>query len=176
VTKNESEVFSSAIEEQYGAAIAMLEKVINSCPEEVWDERNSGPPFWQVAYHTMWYLDWYLGGSKEERENFTSKYKKGLENLREIPDEILSSEQIISYLDGIKRKAKQRTNILNLEELRRKPIYEWHGNSILSSMIYNIRHVMLHIGALNSRLLRKGVELKNWVSQAPISVDNDSAV
>jgi len=57
---------------------------------------------------------------------------------------------------------------LTLEELIQPSVFEWHGGSIHSSLIYNIRHVMLHIGALNLRLLRKGINLDNWVSHAPI--------
>ncbi|MFX0151229.1 MAG: hypothetical protein ACFFAJ_10640 [Candidatus Hodarchaeota archaeon] len=73
---NHAEIVSNALCEQYGAAIKMLEKVLTSCPIKVWDERTSGPPFWQVAYHAIWYLDWYLGGSKKECEAFTPKLEK----------------------------------------------------------------------------------------------------
>ncbi|MFW9780401.1 MAG: DinB family protein [Candidatus Heimdallarchaeota archaeon] len=174
MAKNEPEIFSGAIQEQYGAAIAMLEKVVDNCPEDVWDERTSGPPFWQVAYHTMWYLDWYLSGSKKERQAFTSKYEKGLEDLRNVPEKTLSSKQLISYLDQIRSKARNNLGILDTEMLSQASVFEWHGNSILSSSIYNIRHVMLHIGALHSRLLRKDVELRNWVSHAPLSTAPES--
>ena len=51
------DIIKVALNEQYGAAIGMLEQDLKSCPNEVWDDRTSGPPFWQVAYHAMWYLD-----------------------------------------------------------------------------------------------------------------------
>ncbi|MFX0211613.1 MAG: DinB family protein [Candidatus Hodarchaeota archaeon] len=164
----ESEVISNAFQEQYGAAIEMLEQVVKNCPEEIWDDRTSGPPFWQVAFHTMWYLDWYLGKSKDDRMKFSPGFEADLKNLNKPPKETLTPEQLLTYLFKIKKKSKQRIDQLTLHELMQLSIFEWHGSSIHSSLIYNIRHAMLHIGALNSRLLRKGMKLDNWVSYAPI--------
>jgi hypothetical protein len=166
---NYSEIFSNAPHEQYGAVIKMLENVIKSCPAEVWDERTSGPPFWQVAYHTMWFLDWYLGVSKEERETFIPKFEgERCENLDKLPKEKITREQLLTYLFDIKGKANRRMGQLTVDTLIQPSVFEWHGNSILSSMMYNLRHVMLHIGALNYKLLRKGVSLENWVCHGSI--------
>lgn len=55
-----------------------------------------------------------------------------------------------------------------MDTLIQPSVFEWHGNSIISSMIYNLRHVILHIGALNFKLLRNGVSLENWVSRSSI--------
>ncbi len=164
----ESEIIANAFKEQYGAAIEMLEQVIKNCTDKIWDDRSSGPPFWQVAFHTMWYLDWYLGKSEDDRKKFKPGFKADLKNLDEAPKETLTRERLQAYLFEIREKCKQRLDQLTLEELTQPSVFEWHGNSIHSSLIYNIRHVMLHIGALNSRLLRKGIMLENWVSHAPI--------
>ena len=156
---------STAIHEQYGAAIEMLENVIIKCPEEVWDDSRQGPPFWQVAYHTMFYLDWYLSSSKEERESFKPDYETEFRVLDSKPEGSLDRKQILTYLMKIKLKAKRRLETVTTKELKQPAFFEWHGSSILSSLFYNLRHVMLHVGALNSRLLRKGIKLDNWVSQ-----------
>ncbi len=166
---NESEIFLDAINEQYGAAIAMLKKNLKSCPEEVWDDRTSGPPFWYVAYHVMWYLDWYLSDSKEARKSFKSKFGEDLsQDLNKVPVITLTHAQLLDYLSDIKEKTKKRFENLTSDELLQSSVFEWHGNSVLSSLIYNLRHLMLHIGALNLRLHREGVKLENWVSSKRI--------
>ena len=166
---NESKIFIDAIREHYGAAIAMLKKNLKSCPEEVWDDRTSGPPFWHVAYHVMWYLDWYLSDSKESREVFHSKFgEEPSRHLNESPKITLTKTQLFDYLSDIKGKAKIRFQKLTPGDLRQPSIFEWHGTSVLSSLIYNIRHLMLHIGALNLRLHSKGVKFENWVSSKRI--------
>jgi hypothetical protein len=166
---NESEIFLDAISEHYGAAIAMLKKNLKSCPSEVWDDRTSGPPFWHVAYHVMWYLDWYLSDSKKARESFKSKFgKEPSQDLNKEPEITLTQAQLLEYLSDIKEKAKNRFENLTTDELLQSSVFEWHGNSVLSSLIYNLRHLMLHIGALNLRLHSKGVKLENWVSSKRI--------
>lgn len=165
----ESKIVLNAINEQYGAAIAMMKKNIKSCPKEVWDDRASGPPFWQVAYHVMWYLDWYLSDSKEARESFKSKFGEELsQDLNKAPEIALTQTQLLDYLSDIKEKAKIRFENITTDELLQPSIFEWHGNSVLSSLIYNLRNLILHIGALNLRLHSKGVKLENWVSSKRI--------
>ena len=164
-----SKIFSDAIHEQYGAAIEMLEQNMKKCPKEVWDDRTSGPPFWQVAYHVMWYLDWYLSDSKEARESFKSKFgEEPLQDLNNAPKIALTRNQLLDYLSDIKEKAINRFGNLTSDELIQRSIFEWHGKNILSSLLYNLRHLMLHIGALNLRLHRKGVKLENWVNNQRI--------
>ncbi|MHA2287972.1 MAG: DinB family protein [Promethearchaeota archaeon] len=162
---NESKLFLDALSEQYGAAIAMLKKNLKRCPEEVWDDRTSGPPFWHVAYHVMWFLDWYLSESKEEREAFKSKFGgEPSRHLHESPEITLTKAQLLDYLSDIKEKAKNRFENLTTDKLLQSSIFEWHGTSVLSSLLYNLRHLMLHVGALNLRLHSKGVKFENWVS------------
>jgi len=166
---NESEIFLDAISEHYGAAIAMLKKNLKSCPAEVWDDRTSGPPFWHVAYHAMWFLDWYLSDSKEAREGFKSNFGEDPSHSLNEPTKItLTKNQLLEYLSDIKEKTKNRFDNLDTDELLQSSVFEWHGNSVLSSLIYNLRHLMLHIGALNLRLHTKGVKLENWVSSKRI--------
>ena len=44
----------------FGASIDMLENAIQSCPDELWGDRARQPEFWYVAYHTLFFLDFYL--------------------------------------------------------------------------------------------------------------------
>ncbi len=165
------EFIKGALNEQYGAAIGMMEQNLKSCPKVVWDDRTGGPPFWHVAYHTMWFLDWYLSDSKKTRESFKSKFGEAsshLEQLNTTPEITLTPEQLLEYLSEIKKKAKNRFDNLTMDELIRPSVFEWHGKSSLSSLLYNLRHIMLHIGALNLRLRRKGVKLDNWVAHRKI--------
>ena len=104
---DESKIILDAISEHYGAAIAMLKKDLKSCPDKVWDDRTNGPPFWHVAYHVMWFLDWYLSDSKEARENFKSKFgEEPSRHLNESPEITLTPNQLLEYLSDIKQKAK----------------------------------------------------------------------
>lgn len=161
-------IISKALLEQYGAAIKMLKLIINKCPFDIWNDRSSGPPVWQVSYHAMHFLDFYLERSKEGRNEFQKEFKDFPHQFDYIPVEILTREQLIKYLLKIKKKAKKRFENITVSELLQPSVFEWHGISVFSSLMYNLRHVMLHIGALSSKLHRIGVDFKSWVSKAPI--------
>jgi len=51
--------------EQFGAAIDMLENDIVASPEEVWGDRSGYCEFWYLAYHTLFFLDYYMSESSE---------------------------------------------------------------------------------------------------------------
>ena len=48
---------------QFGAAIDMLENAIAECSEHLW---NTDSEFWYKAYHTLFYLDYYLSMEPEK--------------------------------------------------------------------------------------------------------------
>ena len=63
---------------QFGATITMLENAIRACLDELWCEHlhseslphSDFSEFWYVAYHTLFWLDFYLS---ESIEGFTPK-------------------------------------------------------------------------------------------------------
>src|ERR1700685_389800 len=58
---------------QFGAAIDMLENAMRACPGDVWSDPSKPPRwisrdvvgFWYVAYHTLFFLDFYLSDPAE---------------------------------------------------------------------------------------------------------------
>lgn len=162
MNENEYQTIINGLNEQYGATIEMLEKTIDLCPPTLWNE-DKEPSYWQVVYHAMWFLDYYLVGTREERENFKSPFNI-TPQLKEVPEKELSKEECLNYLVKIKDKAKTKFSKLSFIEIIKPSIFEWHGENVLSSLIYNIRHVMLHVGALNVKLRSLGVEFESWVS------------
>ena len=49
---------------QFGAAIDTLENAIKDCPVEVWEDQTGETfrHYWYIAYHTIFWLDYYLVG------------------------------------------------------------------------------------------------------------------
>ena len=43
----------------------MLRSAIEACPDDLWDDRAHGAPFWHLAYHALFYADFYLSDSAE---------------------------------------------------------------------------------------------------------------
>jgi hypothetical protein len=169
-------IIRTALSEQLGAAIKMVDNIIVKCPEPLWMDESAGPAFYKIVYHILYFIDVYLSRSKDEsdafqprfdfaedfgisKENFADKYWK----------KALSKAECQLYLSEIRIKAQKLINDVTSEELVSTPIFHWHGSSFIGSLIYNIRHIMLHIGALQGRLRMNGVEERFWVGASLIN-------
>ncbi|MFQ5979220.1 MAG: DinB family protein [Candidatus Heimdallarchaeota archaeon] len=168
---NTNQQLSQSISEQYGAALTMLENIITSCQNELWEDATKETVVSQVVYHTLFFIDYYLGKDLEERENFEGKLGKDFMGERTDGMEwnkIYSKKELLDYLEDIRQKASKRFTQLTLEELQNPSLFHWHGSSVLSSLLYNLRHIMLHVGALHVRLNLVGREPMKWVSKASV--------
>jgi hypothetical protein len=50
---------------QYEAALCTLNACIDRCPENAWNKRVVNHKFCQIAFHTLFYADYYLGPSDD---------------------------------------------------------------------------------------------------------------
>lgn len=168
-------IIMNAFTEQYGAAFKTLEKIMDVCPDDFWNDEQVGPQIYKVLYHTLFFIDLYLSLTKEARDNFTPKFKQA-EDFRTSKENFhpkewksaISPKEIREYIKDLRSKARDGFKSLELDSLLADPIFEWHGSSLFSSLMYNLRHIMLHIGALQARLRISGVEEQFWVSQSPL--------
>ena len=48
------------LKSQYHASLAMLLEAIDTCPGSLWTSDAYTNPYWQVAYHTLYYTHLYL--------------------------------------------------------------------------------------------------------------------
>jgi uncharacterized damage-inducible protein DinB len=154
-----TELFLEVCRVEYEAVIKMLEEAIKLCPDEIWNKTLDEPPFWQQVYHTLHYLDFYLG---DNPKTFEKRFELK-ENLNERTDEILTKEQLSSYLTAIKKKTTKVLDEINEKKLEGKNSYFWTGPTIAHKLVYNIRHSQHHIGRLNSILRRCANDASKWV-------------
>ncbi len=168
-------VIQATLVEQYGAALKTLNNIINKCPDSLWEDESNGPPFYKIIYHILYFTDLYLSRTKEERTAFRPRFEFAedfsisKENFAHVYwEKVLSKEECVLYLSEIRDKAQIFLNHVTITELVSEPLFEWHGSSLLGSLFYNIRHIMLHIGALQGRLRMNGFDEKLWVSKSAI--------
>lgn len=156
-----------AVSEQYAAALKMLEDTVTKCDAALWQDSTTETVISQVIYHTMFFVDFYLSKNKAERESFKGKYGDDGGSFHE-PDRLFTKEQLTTYVQEIKEKANELFSELTIDDLNKQPVFEWHGSSELSSLLYNLRHIMLHVGALHVRINAVGNNMPlRWVSKIP---------
>ena len=92
----------------------MLENAMRACPDKLWSDRSKSPEwverdvvgFWYVAYHTLFFLDFYLSGSAD---GFTPPAPFTLDELDPaglLPERPYTKAELQSYLDHGRKKCQ----------------------------------------------------------------------
>jgi hypothetical protein len=101
--------------QQFGATIDMLENALLTCPSTQWQGRlwsdhsdPEYPAFWSITYHTLFWLDLYLTGS---REGFAppAPFMNKLDPAGVLPERPYSRDELHAYLVHLREaRARQR--------------------------------------------------------------------
>ena len=164
-------MWKTALWQQFGAAIDMLDNALRDCPDELWAadawEDRSAPgfsAFWYLAYHTLFWLDLYLS---ETGEGFTPPAPFGLEELDpdgKLPPRAFTRSELQDYLVHGRRKCHETIMSLTDVELGRPRTRAEMPFAEL--LLYNMRHVQEHAAQLNMFLGQRAGLAAGWVGRA----------
>jgi hypothetical protein len=149
------------IKSQYWASLAMLRQAIEKCPETLWVDASYKNPFWNIAYHALFFTHLYLQPN-EDKFIAWEKHRDevvGMEGYEE-GIEPYSKEEILTYLDLCLDQVEKQVDALDLEA---ESGFRWLPFDKLELQFYNIRHLMLHTGELCERLGAQGEIEVGWV-------------
>ena len=156
------ESLKQALHQQYGAAIDMLENAVQACPEWLWDNNSKGPAFWQVVYHTTYYLDLYFS-EFEEVLSTSPKHDGAAHRLEFIPERTRSKDELLGLLSKARLKCFSVVDIIDPTYLEGSTPFEWQSFNRANLVLDNLRHVQHHVGQL-VMLLRREVNVDlEWV-------------
>ena len=162
------ETFKTEIWKQFGASLDMFENSLKQCPDELWTNEDTN--FWYIAYHTLFYTDYYLS---EEPDNFQppppyspSEFQEGI-----MPERVYTKEELISYTQHCREKCRKLLADFTEEKARKPWINKWKNYTMFEMMLYNMRHVQHHVGQLNLLLGQIDHELPIWVSQTKATLN-----
>ncbi|HSM25763.1 MAG TPA: DinB family protein [Anaerolineaceae bacterium] len=161
----------ASIWKQYGAAIDMLGDAIDLCPDHLWtvelwkdpDDERYGQ-FWFVAYHTLFWLDLFLTGTKENF-NPPPPFIRGA-----LPEKPYTKNQVISYLRVCRDKCQSTLEGLTDERAQQICVFEWMEPSFLELQLYGMRHVQEHAAQLSLVLGQHDVTGMDWIASARTNV------
>ena len=157
--------------QQFGGAINMLENAIVACPIEVWANDKHEFDFWYNAYHTIFWLDFYLSDS---RESFVPTEPFGVTDLDPsglLPERVFTPTELLAYLELAREKCKQRIQLLEPERIFKVASRDF---THLELLLYNLRHVQHHVGQLNQLLRQRTDDAPRWVARAGTGLDGSS--
>jgi len=163
--------------QQFGATIDMLDNAMRACPDQLWRDRlwdnQPGPEyaqFWYIAYHTLFWLDFYLSGSVE---GFAPPAPFTLSELdpEGLPERPYSKDELQAYLDHGRRKCQATIEALTDAQAQQPCRFPWGELSFAELLLYNMRHVQEHAAQLNLILGQRVGSAPGWVAKAKSNTD-----
>jgi hypothetical protein len=167
------ESWKAAIWSQFGASIQMLENAINECPDEVWGDRAGFHEFWYMAYHTLFWLDFYFSGSTEQDFKPLAPYTTSeFDPAGAFPDRIYTRQELLQYLEYNRSNCRKRIAAFTEETMHQDSGIKERNLTNAELILYNLRHVQHHTAQLNL-LLRQSIDsAPRWVSKPKIGLSD----
>ena|ERR1700710_1496440 len=161
------EALKNCLWQQQGAAIEMLGKAIQACPDELWSDGQREREFWYTAYHTLFFLDLY---SSPSIDGFAPPAPFDLDELypdRQPHDPPYTKAELQGYLEHCRAKCRTVIDSLTEESPHRRCGIEWHDISEVELILYSLRHVQHHTGQLYLILRQVIDSTPGWVKKGP---------
>jgi hypothetical protein len=142
---------------QLTAAIQMIRSAIDSCPEELWDNRDHGSPFWHLAYHALFCADLYLSPDEKsfrpadfhrDQAHFLPGDYGAYGGMVTTPEHAFRKDQMLNYADQCIRKCEETFADLTDERILERCGFWWYQLNVGEFLLNNLRHVQHHAGQL----------------------------
>jgi len=152
------DLFKQLLVSQFEASLCTLAHAVEQCPEELWNAPVARYLFCQVAFHTLFFTDVYLGLSPESltQQPFhraNAALFGDYEQMQERePVTLYDRPQIMGYLDFCRSKASEAISMETAESLAAPAQFARRHFSRAELYLYNIRHIQHHAAQLIMRL------------------------
>jgi hypothetical protein len=143
---------------QFEAAFCTLNACLDRCPETAWNGPVGNLAFCQVAFHTLFFADFYLGPSEKSlrdqqfhRDHVA--FFRDYEELQDRKQQLLYDRPTVKvYLDHCRKKASQAIAAETAQTLTGPSGFQRRDSSRAELHVYNIRHIQHHAAQLSLRL------------------------
>ena len=153
--------FINSLRNHFFVSISMLERIIEICPDELWNKKVSGFVFWQQIFHTFTGGHFWLRTEKTEFEE-PFKDKNVYPELEKDPETTLSKDTLRKFCHDTKEIADKwfsdkDDNWLKLPSKLSDKVTNYN------LMIGQIKHMMYHIGHCEAVFRENGIETGDYL-------------
>ena len=173
--------WKSILWRQFGAAIDMLDNAIRACPEGLWSANTESPPdastgaaeFWYLAYHALFWLDYYSADSPDTFIPPSPFTRSELDPAGTLPERVYSKSELLTYLDHGRNRCGSAIARLTADNAPERCAFEWLDLNRAELLLYNMRHVQHHAAQLNLLLRQTAGSAPHWVRKTEIALASE---
>jgi uncharacterized damage-inducible protein DinB len=158
-----TELYKEIVLAQFEAALAMFRQCVERCPAEHWEEKIANGTFRQTAYHTLFFVDFYLSKSDDAFQR-RDIHERGGDELQPRVCTGLSQAETLGYVSFCHKKLRAEVSDETEASLAGPSGISFRKCTRADLHLYNLRHVQHHTGAMSAFLRKLGVEL-DWISR-----------
>ena len=155
-------LFLDVCARQYKALFDQFRGLLKVCPDPLWDRAEQEAPFWQQAYHTLFWCDLYLSESPQAFAPHPMGRGQA-QDLDKRQDFTLSRGELVGYLQTVEAKLDARLKRFESGGLAGENPFGWTGPTAAHNLVYNLRHAQHHCGWMASILRRNGAQPPEWI-------------
>lgn len=163
------DTWKTLIAGQFEAALCTLSLCIDRCGEAAWNAPVGTHPFCRVAFHTLFFTDYYLGANEDafRSQPFHRDHPELFCDYKELawrePVLLYDKPAVQSYLQHCRDKAAAVTAAEIAATLRGPCGFARKVFTRAELHVYNIRHIQHHAAQLSLRLRIDAGEDIPWV-------------
>ncbi len=156
--------WQTMIYRQFAAAIQTIRMAIDACPETLWDDRSDGRPFWHLAYHALFFIDFYLSDEEkkfqvvdfhEDKAQFLPGDYREYAGIVVTPEKAFRKNQLLGYADHCLQKCWETFEKMTDERALERCGFWWYKLNVGEFLLNNLRHAQHHAGQLALLLRRR---------------------
>ncbi|MDC7235594.1 MAG: DinB family protein [Spirochaetales bacterium] len=152
---------NGVVKRQLFLCFEMMENLIRSAPDSLWNEKRGGFVFWQQIYHALTGAQYWLRtDTKEIPEPYCNL--KLYPELEHDPESNLSKKQILKVLDDTASEAESFFDRYSSAQLLLDSVLV-HDITGLDVVLMQIRHLQYHIGHCEGILREEGADVPDWL-------------
>ena len=161
---------------ELGAAFEMLSNAIKNANDDVWNNTDDERRFWNIAYHVVFFCDIYLSDFDPEIDNVEEQYSlpeylkdwKDSINFDTVHEPAMPKEVLQRFLEDTRSRLRFRFTDGTVEDQIEEKATSWLKMTKGAVLLYNMRHIMQHIGHLNDILRKHDMPASRWMASVPV--------
>jgi len=159
----ENNVLVNSLKIQLFLSLSMLEKIIEICPDDLWNSKKSGYIFWQQLIHAFAGIKGWLREEKTDTIPFSQINGKNIyPEFEKDPEIILAKTDIIKCFNEIKEVAENWFKGKDDNWLKSPyKIYDKITNFDITEG--QIRHIMYHVGHCEAIFRENGIKTGEYL-------------